>query len=411
MWFPSLFLVEGDPKIFDSQEPTTMSAGILNTTISTTTNTNICCQDLPWSNDSAHVTYMSSVAIAVLANFHLISIPLIICLGVLGNLLAFFTFVSKPLRNTSCSLYLAARSASDIGFLLALFVTWLGDAMGVLIYHTNVICQCVLFLSYVCGFLSVWLVVLITAENYIRICHPFTVSRLCTVPKAKAFIIGFTVGGAIIFHFPLWITGLNNMNGTVVCNFFPQYVEITRTLTHIDTVISLVIPSIVILTLMVLITHSFIKSFKRQTRLRQGQNAVNGREGSKKKTSPQAKVTRMLFAVSFIFLSLTLPSYIIRLRILLLTFENKQSSSPTVDQVMQVIFQIVYYLSFAVNLIVYLVCGDNFRKVFVDMYIACFLRSRNPRRKPEFSHTSFTTVRLEAPEAAQVKEEEETSLT
>ena len=391
------------------QESANMSGDVINAT-TTSDVINASCHDSQWPNSSAQVTYISSVTIAVLANFHLISIPLIISLGILGNLLAFFTFVSKPLRCTSCSLYLAARSMSDIGFLLALFVTWLGDAMGVSIYHTNVVCQGVLFLSYVCGFLSVWLVVLITVENYIRICHPFTVSRLCTVPKAKAFIIGFTVGGVIIFHFPLWITGLNHMNGTVVCNFFPEYIDITRTLTHIDTVISLVIPSIVILTLMVLITHSFVKSFKRQTRLRHSQNAANGREGSKK-TSPQAKVTRMLFAVSFIFLSLTLPSYIIRLRILLLTFERQQSPTPSLDQVMQVIFQVVYYLSFAVNLIVYLVCGDNFRKVFFEMYIGCFLRGRNARRKPEFSHTSFTTVRLEPPESAQVKEEEETSLT
>ena len=45
--------------------------------------------------------------------------------------------------------------------------------------------QLVVFSSYVFGFLSVWLVVFITLENYIRICHPFSVARFCTVQKVR----------------------------------------------------------------------------------------------------------------------------------------------------------------------------------------------------------------------------------
>ncbi|KAL8594339.1 hypothetical protein ACOMHN_053256 [Nucella lapillus] len=81
------------------------------------------------------------VAIRVLARFRLVALPTIAFLGIVSNTLSFCIFVSKTLRRTSCSIYLAARSMSDTGFLLAMFLTWLGDAMGVPLIHTVVVCQ------------------------------------------------------------------------------------------------------------------------------------------------------------------------------------------------------------------------------------------------------------------------------
>lgn len=124
-----------------------------------------------------------SVAIQILSRIHLIALPTIAILGTVSNLLAFCIFASKTLRRTSCSLYLAARSISDTGFLMFLFITWLGDATRVPVVHVVVVCQAVVFGSYVFGFLSVWLVVFITVENYVRICLPFSVSKFCTVQK------------------------------------------------------------------------------------------------------------------------------------------------------------------------------------------------------------------------------------
>ncbi|XP_050406279.1 thyrotropin-releasing hormone receptor [Patella vulgata] len=355
--------------------------------------------------------------IYILAKFHLVAIPIITTFGLIGNSLAFFVFISKSLRRTSCSWYLAARSLSDTGFLICLFIMWLGDAFRVRIFHTVVVCQCVIFFTYFFGFLSVWLVVLITCENYIRICHPFTVARFCNIRVAKGFIIGFSVVGVIIYNFSLWTTHITVHGNLQTCSPNDNYLMITRFLTYGDMIITLLIPSIAIILLMVAITLSVIKSYKRQTRLRGKQNCSSVQNGGsyKRSNSPQAKVTRMLFAVSFIFLALNLPSHVVRLRIVLLTFLKHRPSKPTLDQMIQVIFQIIYYMSFAVNLFVYLCCGDNFRKVFVDRYFSCFKSAIN--RKNEQSHTSFTAMpgRCDFPEIQNKDEEvckgeEETSL-
>ncbi|KAK7090355.1 hypothetical protein V1264_010164 [Littorina saxatilis] len=81
------------------------------------------------------------IIIQVLARFHLIALPTIAVLGIISNILSFCIFISKTLRRTSCSIYLAARSVSDTGFLLSLFISWLGDAMSVPVVHTIVVCQ------------------------------------------------------------------------------------------------------------------------------------------------------------------------------------------------------------------------------------------------------------------------------
>ena len=76
---------------------------------------------------------------------------------------------------------------------------------------------------------------------------------------------------------------------------------------------------------------------------------------------------------------------------------------------LQVVFQILYYLSFAVNLLVYLSCGESFRNVFINTYITCILGKRVSRGRSEISHTSYTAVKMEPQEPVE-KKEEETSL-
>ncbi|PVD18773.1 hypothetical protein C0Q70_21325 [Pomacea canaliculata] len=134
-------------------------------------------------NDTNSFIQQPPLVIQILGRVYIISVPTIIILGVIGNILAFCIFASKSLRRTSCSIYLAARSFSDSGFLVSLFISWLGDALKIPIIHVTVMCQLVIFTSYFFAFLSVWLVVFITMENYIRICHPFSVAKFCNVQK------------------------------------------------------------------------------------------------------------------------------------------------------------------------------------------------------------------------------------
>lgn len=81
--------------------------------------------------------------------------PVIIAVGLFGNLLSFFVFVCTHVKRLSSSVYLAALAVADTGFLVQLFVVWLGY-VRVFLFHQQVWCQAFVYLTYVCSFLSVW---------------------------------------------------------------------------------------------------------------------------------------------------------------------------------------------------------------------------------------------------------------
>ncbi|KAL8594332.1 hypothetical protein ACOMHN_053249 [Nucella lapillus] len=308
----------------------------------------------------------------------------------------------------------------------------------------------VVFSSYVFGFLSVWLVVCITLENYIRICHPFSVARFCTVPKARQVLLGLVLLSVAVYQFPLWMTHVVVHHGEQRCGNKHQFMNVFQILVYVDMIITLALPSIIIIFFMIAICISLVKSFKRQSRLKgskptpattlnnqtlsshhesttpngratsqgqgQGQGHQNNALGrkksqSKRPSSPQAKVTRLLFAVSFTFLVLSLPSHIVRLRMVMMVMVEHISLDPNLDQILQVVFHILYYMSFAVNLVVYLSCGESFRKVFIQTYISCLMDRNSRNNRSEATHTTYTVVKMDQQEMTERKEEETSLIT
>ena len=286
-------------------------------------------------------------------------LPIIIVVGIIGNSLAVGAFLSKSLRKTSCCLYLGAKSISDIGFLVSLFVFFLLRVHVTLLNHQG-ICQTTVFLTYFCPFLSIWLVVIITFENCIRISQPALVSTICTTAVAKRVIVGYVVVGLAVYNFPFWTTRI--VNGQ--CSPSLELQHVMRAFTYMDTFLTLVFPLIIMLILVPLVAISALSAFKRKKRLIQGQKRAKNKKAA---FSPEAQVTRMLFAVSVVFFVFHTPSHAIRIKEMIIFMSY--SRLPTYqDQIMQRIFELIYYLDFCISLMVYLVFGRNFRKVFMKQY-------------------------------------------
>ena len=83
--------------------------------------------------------------------------PLVIFLGIVGNMTSFIVFVCSPLRRMSWAVYLAALALSDSGFLIVLLASWMNH-VGIKIYHRSGWCQALTYVTYVSAFLSVWYV-------------------------------------------------------------------------------------------------------------------------------------------------------------------------------------------------------------------------------------------------------------
>lgn len=93
-------------------------------------------------------------------------IPLICMFGIFGNMLSFRVFVFTSFGKHNSSSYIAALSLSDTGFLASLLLSWLGGGrLGVVYGHSPVWCHMMIYVTYICSFLSVWYVVLIMIDR------------------------------------------------------------------------------------------------------------------------------------------------------------------------------------------------------------------------------------------------------
>lgn len=319
-----------------------------------------------YSNNNSFVDNDPEDVVKIFAKIQKFSNPLFCFVGLIGSLLALTVFLSKSQRSTSCCLYLAARSVSDIGFLVSLIIVWITDVWDASIFNSQGTCQLTIFLSYICGFLSVWFVVIVTAENYIRICHPFSVKRYCTARVSKLVISVFLLLALAVYNFPLWTLEISQGR----CTGKRRYDELFQMFIHVDTILTLVLPALLITFLMVAITFSLFRSYHRLRRLK-------GKRLEKKKSrkTNHSKVTTLLFTVSLVFLALNLPSHVIRTIMTLSRYIMHRSQFTTTEMVLQKLFYTLYYLSYAINISIYLLCGTRFRKDFYKMYIECFAKS------------------------------------
>ncbi|KAL4220139.1 G-protein coupled receptor 1 [Mactra antiquata] len=308
-------------------------------------------------------------AFATIINVEKFCTPLICVCGLIGNTLSTITFLRNPLRRAPCSLYLASRGISDNGFLLSLLMTWVSSTFDLRLSQVKGVCQCIIFMTYLCGCVSVWLCVFITFENFLLIQTPFIARRVCCNNVSKTCITILVVTAIVIYNTSLWIINED-------CTHNPSYSSLTQVLVYSDTLLTLVIPTVIIFVLLSVIAYKLIRIYHIR-RLHANMIAkLTDRQNNKPPIIPLAKVTRMLFVVSFTFFILNVPSHVIRLSLLIGSFTKGNTTAPFVQATIQTTFQLIYYLSFSVNLGVYAAFGSNFRKVFKETFCSSYLQAR-----------------------------------
>lgn len=216
-----------------------------------------------------------------------------------------------------------------------------------------------LSLTYVFGCLSVWFVVLITAENYVRICKPLLVKAVCKVFTAKVMVLLLTLVTLGLYSFPFW--AMENQ-----CVHLDAYVHFIKGMIYVDSIITLVIPCILMLVLILAIGLSTVKSLKRRRRL-----SASSLYMSK---SPVTKVARMLLAVTLLFFCLNIPSHTVRLRFAIQMYMQEYVDFTSADVVVHSTSLLLYYLSLAINIFAYYGFGSKFRVVFKEI----ILRQKRP---------------------------------
>ena len=201
-------------------------------------------------NNSADVTYTTnngslSMIIQCLEFLNLYYVLLLIVVGVVGNLLSFLVFTVTHLKYRSSSYFLAALAVSDLGFLITLFFLWLQN-IGIDFFNRQGWCQALIYASSVFSSLSVWLTVAFTVERLIAVQYPLQRPLICTVRRAKITIFVLVLITLSVHVYLMFSAGVND--GRLVCELLPEYHHFMRVVNILDTVLTLVIPLVLIIT-------------------------------------------------------------------------------------------------------------------------------------------------------------------
>ena len=276
------------------------------------------------------------------------------------------------LRELSSSVYLAALALSDNGFLLCVLISWANNVSFDL-YHRQGWCQMFVYLTYVFSFLSVWYVVGFTVERFIAVCFPFRRSAMCTLRRAKIVVSCMALGALVAYSFALWTSEVQQTVMGPQCYTAPGYNNFLYVVSNTDTVVTLVIPWLLILSLNVRIACSVSQLYRKRQQITAKRASSNldtpvrhhhGRSANTRQVvhaNSQVKVTKMLLVVSTIFLVLNLPSHAFRVHIDVTRLINAEYNPSYIYLRWKTLVLYVYYLNFAVNFFLYSFCGKNFR--------------------------------------------------
>lgn len=209
--------------------------------------------------ESPNVTASFTFALKCLDFFNFYYLAVIIIFGMVGNTLNFLVFTRTHLKLRSSSYYLAALALADLGFLLTLLVVWLNH-VGVDLFNRQGFCQALVYTSSVCSCLSVWLTVAFTIERLIAVQYPLQRPYMCTVRRAKIIISVLTLTTLTSHVYSLFTAGITDAgpDGKSICDLLPAYYRFMHVVNLLDTVLTLVIPFILIVVMNTLIAKNLI---------------------------------------------------------------------------------------------------------------------------------------------------------
>lgn len=243
--------------------------------------------------------------------------PVLVIIGIIGNCLTILVFCKTKLRKLSSSYYLVALAVSDTVFLITLSVVWL-RLLTIDIFNKHGFCQSMVYLTSVCSFLSVWLVMAFTFERFVAVKYPFLRQSLCTTERAKCSILVLVVIASVLSSPLLLFSTVNNIEGSSMCMVDVKWSHTANIFNYVDFVITYILPVTIIIYLNFSISRTIL-SLANVRKILTQENSTFRKKGQHRKLKrlrskiSQSKLTKMLLVVSTVFLCLNFPSYIMRL--------------------------------------------------------------------------------------------------
>ena len=296
--------------------------------------------------------------------------PIILAVGTVGNILSFTVLTRPRVRNHSTAIYLIALSIVDFIALYSglLRILVLGYFETDLRNLSDASCKVHVFVVYFSTHCSSWLVCAVTLERVLSVWFPHRVKTGCH-PKSALIIVLIIVTVFIIInsHLMFGFTLSNAYNNMTDCSplddNYAQFID--SAWPWIDMALLFLIPFVIIVLGNVLI----IIRVKLSQRLRKRSCSDISRRRSS--VGRVFFLSAVLITLNVVFLICVSPVVIYTIG--QYTWWNLTDYSTLTDlelatnNLLWIIVNLLNYVSYAINFLLYILCGSKFREELVQL--------------------------------------------
>ena len=284
--------------------------------------------------------------------------PIVLILGLTGNMLSLIVLLNKSLRNSSHTLLLCSLAVSDTILLITFLMrSWLLAAFDIDIRTgSSVICKTLLFMMYFGSHLSSWTLGLVALERLVSVAWPLQAFHYCS--RRRIVIAWVVMSGLLLLvngHIFWTADVISESPKHPVCAFNTRYYQFAYEIyPWIDM-------SVMTLTFVVLlICNSVIIIILNKARRKRNNNMTSN--GNHHHSDHVTDVTMMLTTVSLFYLLTTTPFMIHLLGL-------GVDMSPKLDALVSTTLQILFCTNYSVNFFLYVLSGSRFRQTLFKMCV------------------------------------------
>ena len=288
---------------------------------------------------------------------------------------------------------------------LGLFPLWLGTIMGYdrdgILASSSAMCKAFNALSSTASDFSVWLIVVVTVERYVVVCHPLHASAVCRTRYAR--IITCTLCAVVFvinshFFWTVDVHAYSRESGVVeyLCDGGDRFNPFLENIwSWVDAALYSVAPFIAISVLNGFIVRCVIASHKERAALSDSEiNLSRSRPIVLSASSSEtgARLTLMLLAVSCAFLVTTLP--MIAVNVTSAIRGRAKGAELSTFFLVRTVTQMLMFLNHSINFFLYCATGHKFRRRLLVL-MHCRQQKTLQRNKllagSEYSQTTHVT--------------------
>ena len=321
----------------------------------------------------------------------LIVLPIILLCGTFGNVM--IIIIMNRLRNTvsSMSVYFTALAVSDLLFIYTVVMRTFIATNFSYDYYTisTAVCKIGIFLLYVTGVTSAWILVTMTMQRAAAVLWPHRVNVFCTRRKSIFTVLGIVLFIACIHSHFLYGADLVQYRNVTLPLCVPSTAKYEQFLGNVWSWVDLLffssLPFLFLVISNGLLVKKVIASVREATlTLSAGQC---GQAKSRKKKASSVTLTLVIVSITFIILCLPLSLFVLFPDILLEKMPDENIFSLSVQTFIYAIVNLLWYCNSTVNFYLYCLTGSKFRTECLRVLTL----KRFPRSKQDAANDSRST--------------------